>query len=47
MNYIKSFGSNRGLKESEPVQVQEDKERLKTSEGNLCVLCMFLNVMKM
>ena len=29
------------------MQVQEDKERFKTGEGNLCVLCMFLNVMKM
>ena len=36
----------RGLKESEQGQVQKDKERLKTGEGNLYVFYMLFSTMK-
>ena len=36
--YLNPLGSKGGLKESEQVQVQEDKEWFKTGEGNLYVI---------
>ena len=44
--HFKSFRIKGGLKESEQGQVQKDKERLKTGEGNLYVFYMLLSTMK-
>ena len=44
--HFKSSRINRGLKEIEQGQVQKDKERLKTGEGNLYVFYVLLSTMK-